>query len=241
MRTLGTLILIVAMMVLGCGDGSGGSSSSGGTGGASGGSGGTGGSCTEPTPPGWVGPFDPFTEHLSPTRTLTVFPDEAGGLAGLGPKIGPLACAGDFTRIEAMYLEGTWQGYTYAPPPVRRATVVRGGPDERPERAPFADPALVSECSDACEPPFTEGEYTFFAIPLASPIHAEAGEILYPTVQLDDGVGVGVTDEEMDPDPGWYYGPPGSTAGGDAGLWTALDQPPPGIPTYRWAPIVRLR
>lgn len=240
MRTLGTLILIVAMMVLGCGDGSGGSSSSGGTGGASGGSGGTGGSCTEPTPPGWVGPFDPFTEHLSPTRTLTVFPDEAGGLAGLGPKIGPLACAGDFTRIEAMYLEGTWQGYTYAPPPVRRATVVRGGPNG-PERAPFADPALVSECSDACEPPFTEGEYTFFAIPLASPIHAEAGEILYPTVQLDDGVGVGVTDEEMDPDPGWYYGPPGSTAGGDAGLWTALDQPPPGIPTYRWAPIVRLR
>ncbi len=243
------LIAIVALVIalLGCGGGSASETNAhGGTGGAttSGGQGGGGQGgqvpCEEPTPEGWLGPFQPYAAAISDNNALTVLPDESGGLAGVGPKIGPFACAHDFVQVGVSYRTQPLFGYDFMRPAAVKLDLVMGDADGNPAYAPtFAEAACHTDGTEPkCGPLALENDYAMTYIEIV-PIHVEPGDVLYPTVQLDDNIGVS-TSEPLSPNPGWYYAPPGSAAGGEMGLWAALDDPPPGVPPYHFAPAIRL-
>lgn len=242
------LMLIVCFLIslLGCGGGTTSETSAqGGQGGATStataGQGGTGGAepCVEPTPEGWAGPFQPYAATPA-GYVLTVLSDEAGGLAGTGPKIGPFACAHDFRQVGIAYWTKPIAGYAFNRPAAIRLDFVTGDADGNPAAAPvFAEPTCYTDGSEpACGPLAIEDNYTMTFVEIV-PLHVEPGEVIYPTVQLDSGVGL-ATSKPLASNPGWYYAPPGSAAGGPMGLWAALDKPPPGVPAYHFAPVIRL-
>lgn len=244
---LRTLILVFLLSLLGCGGGNvSESSAQGGSGGststATGGQGGTGGAepCVEPTPEGWAGPFQPYTPTIVETGLFTVLPDEAGGLAGIGPRIGPFACAHDFHQVGVDYRTTPLFGYEFNRPAAVKLDFVMGDADGNPSGAPvFAEATCYTDGAlPACGPLAIEGDYTMTLIEI-EPIHVEPGDVLYPTVQVDDKIGVSAS-ETLSPNPGWYYAPAGSGAGGPNGLWAALDKPPPGVLAYPYAPVIRL-
>ena len=239
------LIAIVTLVIalLGCGGGSTSETNShGGSGGAtvSGGQGGGEILCEEPTPEGWLGPFQPYAAAISDNNALTVLPDESGGLAGVGPKIGPFACAHDFVQVGVSYRTQPLFGYEFARPVAVKVDFVMGDADGNPAHAPtFAEPTCYTDGTEPkCGPLANEGDYTMTFVEIV-PLHVEPGDVLYPTVQLDNNIGVSMS-EPLIPNPGWYYGPPGSIAGGEMGQWAALDNPPPGVESYPYVPAIRL-
>lgn len=244
-----TLIVCLMLSLLGCGGGSvSESSAQGGSGGATStvtataGQGGTGGAapCVEPTPEGWAGPFQPYTPTIVETGLFTVLPDEAGGLAGIGPRIGPFACAHDFHQVGVDYRTTPLFGYEFNRPAAVKLDFIMGDADGNPSGAPvFGEPTCYTDGTlPACGPLAVEGDYTMTLIDI-EPVHVEPGDVLYPTMQVDDKIGVSAS-ETLSPNPGWYYAPAGSGAGGPMGLWAALDDPPPGVQAYPYAPVIRL-
>lgn len=246
MLRYGTLILTLMLALLGCSAGSvSESSATTGSGGSTAtltGGGGTGGAepCIEPTPEEWTGPFQPYTPARLTSSTMTVLPDEAGGLAGIGPKIGPFACAHDFVQVGVSYRTTPLFGYEFNRPAAVKLDFVFGDVDGNPASAPvFAEPTCYTDGTEpACGPLAIEGEYSMTYAKIV-PLHVEPGDVLYPTVQLDNEVGATVS-KPLTPNPGWYYAPPGSGAGGPDGLWAALDDPPPGVKAYPYPPVIRL-
>jgi hypothetical protein len=212
----------------------------GGTGGSmTGGTGGT-GSCVEPTPEGWAGPFQPYGPNINENGAITVLPDESGGLAGIGPRVGPFACPHDFVRVGVDYRTAPLFGYEFSRPAAVRLDFVMGDADGNPSSAPvFAEATCYTDGTlPACGPLAVEGDYTMTEIDVA-PVHVEPGDVIYPTMQVDTEVGASVS-EILSPNPGWYYAPPGSGAGGPNGTWAPLDDPPPGVLAYPFAPVIRL-
>lgn len=247
------LILLVTLMLalLGCGAGSvsesntttdsGGSTATGGQGGATTSSSAGGAEpCVEPTPPGWVGPFQPYTAVPAENGLFTVIPDEAGGLAGIGPRIGPFACPHDFAQVGIAYQTEMVFGLEFSRPAAVKLDLVFGDVDGNPESAPvFAEATCYTDGSEpACGPLEIEGDYPMTLVAI-TPVHVEPGDVLYPTVQVDTKIGVRASNS-VTPNPGWYYAPPGSVAGGPDGLWAALDKPPPGVQAYPYPPVIRL-
>lgn len=241
-------LVIIFALLLGCGESESSKSSAGGSGGVttsaiggnggggSDGGGGAGGEpCVEPTPIGWLGPYQPYGQNAY--QALTILPDEAGGLAGVGPRIGPFVCAHDFVQMGVSYQTF---GYQFHRPAEVKVDLVIGGSDGAPAYPPtFAEAAChTDDASPACGPIVVEDNYEMTMVKIV-PIHVEPGDVLYPTMQLDTEIGV-VQSEPLSPNPGWYYAPPGSAAGGPEGLWAALDKPPPGVPPYHYAPVIRL-
>jgi hypothetical protein len=234
------ILIAFIVFLIGCGGGTvestasqGGSASTTTATAGSGGAGGTGGEvpCVEPTPEGWAGPLQGYAPDPGPLY-LTVIPDEAGGLAGTGPRLGPFVCAHDFDSIGVAYYGDLF-------PEVVHVAIVFGGADGAPIAPPFAgDASVVTGEAFLPAPVLVEGLYTMTLVDLASVVHVEPGDVVYPVAQVDDGVGV-LTSDALTPNPSWYYAPPGSGAGGPSGLWAALDQPPPGVPSYKWPVVVR--
>lgn len=253
----GPLVLIFMLSLLGCGAGSasessaiGGTTATGGTGGATGAQGGTTGSggaggaepCVEPTPAEWAGPFQPYTDVKKASGTITVLPDESGGLAGVAPRIGPFVCAHDFVQVGVSYRTTPLFGYTFNLPTAVKLAFVFGDVDGNPASAPvFAEVACYTDGTEpACGPIAIEGAYPMTYVEI-TPIHVQPGDTLYPTVQVDNEVAVDVSEPlETGDNPGWYYAPPGSFAGGPNGLWAALDYPPPEVQAYPYPPVIRL-
>ncbi len=248
MLKYGTLILTLMLLLLGCGGGSVSESNittgSGGSPATVTGGGGSGGQepCVEPTPEEWTGPFQPYTAAKKASGTITVLPDEAGGLAGIAPKIGPFACAHDFVQVGVSYRTTPLFGYEFNRPAAVKLDFIFSDADGNPASAPvFAEAACHTDGTEPkCGPLAIEGDYPMTYIEIAS-VHVEPGDVLYPTVQIDNEIGVDVSEPlETGDNPGWYYAPPGSGAGGPDGLWAALDKPPPGVQAYPYPPVIRL-
>lgn len=242
MLKYGTLVLVLMLALLGCGGstsetsahvgGSGGATDSGGQGGHA--------PCVEPTPEGWIGPFQPYAAAILDNNALTILPDEAGGLAGVGPRIGPFACAHDFVQVGVSYRTAPLFGYEFSRPAAVKVDFIFGDADGNPASAPvFAEAVCYTDGTEPkCGPLAIEDAFPMTLIEIA-PIHVEPGDVVYPTVQLDNNIGVSMS-EPLIPNPGWYYAPPGSNAGGEMGLWAALDNPPPGVQPYPFVPAIRL-
>jgi len=251
------------VMMLGCGSASG-TSGAGGDGGSGGATTTTAGStsttgdtttstgtdapCVEPAPAGYPDALTGWEGPLAFNNAMTVAPDESAkdkGSAGTAIKFGPFACPHDFAGVGVVYYVGNIADYSFAMPVIARVAVLYGG-DPLPSKPPFA-PGDNTTLRGGC--PTTSGtkgacenivsDVTVTAVPVA--FHVEPGDVVWAAVELLDGHVATAVTSDVAPDfaRAAYYAPPGSKANSIA-PWALLAMPPAGIPSYPYAPAIKL-
>lgn len=257
---LKAIFLAITLVLLGCGEAPAMTTGTGGTGGTATASttspaGGSGGgtttsstgtgepACVEPTPAGYPDPFAGWAGAVDVSAPLTVAFDRAAmgmGSAGVAVKFGPFKCPHDFAGVGVDYFEGGG----YEQPDMARVAVLRSAGDlpvsppfpPTPIKIPSGECAISGE--GACGSIVVDN-VPFAVVPVT--VHVEPGDVIWPTVEIaNQKTGITVSAKAA-PDlaRAAYFAPPGSKAG-DAAPWALLAEPPPGVPTFKFAPVIRL-